>query len=111
MGDMADFALDCACDDCEDYDLYQSGYYSLQESYDRGFINEMGRESFGPQGWATLFYTPTYKAKAFNLNKPKVQLKCNKCGSTDVEWKQYPSGKWFLFTDGKPHKCIKKENI
>lgn len=37
--------------------------------------------------------------------KEKKQVKCNKCGSVDVYWDQYPSGKWFLFTDGKPHVC------
>lgn len=40
--------------------------------------------------------------------KEKKQIKCNKCGSTDVYWEQYPSGKWFLFTDGKPHVCGNK---
>jgi hypothetical protein len=93
MGDMADFALDCACDDCEDYDRFTSGEYSPQEAYDRGFTNEFGGESRGAKGWNTLF-KPVCK-----------QLSCNICGSTDVAWGQYPSGKWFLFTDGLPHVC------
>lgn len=44
MGDMADFALDGAMDDLEDYWRYQDGEYSPQEAYDRGFVDELGRE-------------------------------------------------------------------
>jgi hypothetical protein len=29
MGDMADFALDGACDECDDYDRFANGEYSL----------------------------------------------------------------------------------
>jgi hypothetical protein len=43
-------------------------------------------------------YPPAYA-------KSKKQLMCNKCGSKQVKWGQYPSGKWFLFTGGVPHKC------
>jgi hypothetical protein len=96
MGDMADYALDCAMDDCEDYDSFISGRYSHQEAYDRGFVNELGGEERGPKGWNTLF------SKSLPSDP---YLKCNKCGSTDVVWRQVDSGKWCLHTGDKPHKC------
>ena len=99
MGDMADFALDSACDDCEDYDRFASGHYSDQEAYDRGFTNEFGGEERGPKGWNTLF-----QGQSQTIFAPKV-IKCNKCGSADVIWAQVPSGKWCLHTNGIPHVC------
>ena len=109
MGDTADFALDMAYDDCEEYDNFMGGYYSPQEAYDRGFIDELGGEGKGLKGWNTLFYNPTKRRKVSTHIKDKKQLKCNACGSVDVVWSQYPSGKWFLFTNGKPHVCTLKD--
>jgi hypothetical protein len=99
MGDMADLALDYACDDCEEWDEYISGNFSQAEAYDRGLIDELGYEGRGTKGWMTLVGSIPSK-------KP---LQCRNCGSKDVEWGQYPSGKWFLFTNGEPHRCNQSE--
>ena len=88
MGDMADFALDHACDDCEEYDDFQSGKFSHQEAYDRGLINEMGGEERGAKGWNTLYST-----------SPST-TRCNKCNQGDLSWKQHSSGKWWLADSG-----------
>lgn len=105
MGDMSEFAIDCACDECEDYDRFESGRYSLEEAYDRGFLNELGEECPGPQGWNTLFAREVRGGKS--SVRHKSQLACRNCGSTNVRWGQYPSGKWFLFEGDKPHRCTK----
>lgn len=44
MGDMADFALDCAFDDCENLEKYRSGICSIHEAFELGIIDEMGVE-------------------------------------------------------------------
>lgn len=102
---MADFALDNAYDECEDYDRFQSGYYSLSEAYDRGFINEMGGEEAGPKGWNTLYQPHYTKTNTSNKNKPH-KVTCKKCGMDNLIWKQHESGKWWLaFSDGEWHTC------
>lgn len=100
MSDMADFALDCACDDCEEYDNFMSGHYSAQEAYERGLTNEFGGEDRGSKGWNTLF-----TRRSVTVNKPV--LKCRVCGSTEVYWDTYPSGKYFIFDNNTklPHVC------
>ena len=44
MGDGADMALENAFDDCEEYEEYLRGRFSLQEAYERGIIDELGYE-------------------------------------------------------------------
>ncbi len=46
MSDMVDFALEHACDDYKEYDHYQDGFYTPQEAYERGFVDELGEELF-----------------------------------------------------------------
>lgn len=41
----------------------------------------------------------------YTSRRTRVRPKCKHCGSTNVYWHQYPSGKWFLFTSGEAHKC------
>lgn len=44
MSDMADYALDCAMNDCEEYWTWQDQGGNLREGYDKGFIDELGRD-------------------------------------------------------------------
>jgi hypothetical protein len=101
---MADFALDGAYDECDDYDRFASGYYSGQEAYDRGFINEMGGEESGPKGWNTLFQ-PSYTESSKSSKSLDHGVTCKKCGERDLRWKQHESGKWWLAYGDDWHTC------
>jgi hypothetical protein len=44
VGDGADMAIENGFDDCEEYEAYLDGNFSPQEAYDRGIVDELGRE-------------------------------------------------------------------
>ena len=49
MGEMADFALEGVIEEEFARDEYVSGHMSMQEAYDRGFLDEMSTEQEGVQ--------------------------------------------------------------
>jgi len=88
MGDMADFALDCAMDDVEIYDNYLDGHFSPQEAYDMGITNEHGG------------------VDEFPWHKNTKRVSCKYCKSTSVHWEKR-ADKWILFdnTTMLSHSC------
>ncbi len=51
-------------------------------------------------------YDPTTMTMADTDDTPEREPRCNRCGSTDVRWRQQ-TGKWVLFSNepGKVHVC------
>lgn len=57
MGDMADYALDCAADDEDAFFAAQARGASSQEMFDEGFINEDGSVNH-PTNWNRPYNRP-----------------------------------------------------
>ena len=89
MGEFAGYALDEAIDAENDRWLYRQGCMSEQEAFDLGIVDHLGRYEHVPM-----------------FPRHGTTLRCKKCGSTDVRWRQQ-GGKWVLFSlqPGVVHTC------
>ncbi len=70
MGDMADFALDCAMDEYEHYERYKNS--DLNTQYEQGLIDETGATIGVPMA--------PYTSSSTNP-KPSGPGACPKCGA------------------------------
>lgn len=88
MGEMADFALDCAWEDVEHHNRYKDSPLHIQ--YEEGLIDEAG----APIGNPSLCRDD----KPDNLTKPSGSGLCPKCGA-DTQKKQGKFGGFYGCTN------------
>jgi hypothetical protein len=81
MGDMADYAIENGLGDWEAITDYKIGQMTIEEAYERGIIDELGRD-------IDLLITRT----------------CRYCGKKGLRW-QMTDNKWRLYKGEKPHVC------
>jgi hypothetical protein len=80
MGEMADFALDCAFEDYEHYERYKNS--PLWTQYDEGIIDEYGAtigEPWSVPTSSTVHYREAQRTYA-KANNPTGPGLCPKCG-------------------------------
>ena len=83
MGDMADFAVDQVMDEEDARTNYRTGHMTIEEAYERGFVNELGGD-LGTEGLRTRT--------------------CRCCGKTGLRWGKVED-KWRLFEGATLHRC------
>lgn len=87
MGEMADFSIEQGMEDDEAYTGYQRGGISLDEAYDRGFIDDLGFEA-----------APVPRIRTVG------NVTCVHCGEANLTWMTTAQG-WRTSKNKVMHQC------